>query len=556
MGGLTRRLLGSAAALGDTFRNPALRRLQLANAGSILGTFSYFVALYVYAYHQGGAGAVALVNVLQMLPAAVLAPFLATLGDRLPRRLVMIGADLVRAALMAAAATSIALGGPAWVVYTLVTVSQVAGTTFGPAKAALLPILARTPEELTAANVASSTLSGAGSFIGPAIGGFLLAATNGQTVFALNALSFVWSAALLVGLRVDSSAAPKVEEPAAEDEEARDEETFRDQMTAGFRAIRNTDDVGLLLSLYTVQTLVAGALEVLVVVTALDLLHGGPKEVGAFDAAIGVGGLLGSLVALTLAARGRLATDFGIGLALFGALAVVGAVPHLAPAIVALGVLGVGNAIVDVTAVTLLQRTVSNDVLARVLGILEGILLGALGLGALAAPLLVHAFGVRTSLIAVGAVLPALAALTLPRLRRLDTRSPAPELTTLLRNVEILAPLPLAAFERAVGSLVEVRLPAGAAVIRAGDAGDRFYVIGEGEVEIEGNVFGRGASFGEIALLRDVPRTATVVARTDVLLYALERDDFLAAVTANEPSRVAADGVIARRLGELTAGRN
>ena len=552
---LTRRVFGSAAALGDTFRNPALRRLQLANAGSILGTFSYFVALYVYAYRQGGAGAVALVNVLQMLPAAVLAPFLATFADRLPRHLVMIGADLVRAALMSAAAASIALGGPAWIVYALVTVSQIAGTTFGPAKAALLPILARTPEELTAANVAGSTLTGAGSFIGPAIGGFLLAATNGQTVFALNAVSFVWSAVLLVGLPA-GGAGTAMTEPEEEGEPTRDEETVRRQLTAGFRAIRESKDVGVLLSLYTVQTLVAGALEVLVVVTALDLLHGGPKEVGAFDAAIGVGGLLGALVALALAARGRLATDFGLGLVLFGALAVVGALPHLAPAIVALGVLGVGNAIVDVAAVTLLQRAVSNDVLARVLGLLEGVLLGALGLGALVAPLLIHSFGVRTSLIVVGAILPVLAALTWPRLRRLDARSPAPELTALLGRVEILAPLPLAAFERVAGSLVEVRFPAGTTVIRAGDAGDRFYVVGDGEVEIEGKVFGRGSSFGEIALLRDVPRTATVFARTDALLYALERDDFLAAVTASEPSRVAADGVIARRLGELTAGRS
>ena len=555
MGRLTRRVFGSAAALGDTFRNPALRRLQLANAGSILGTFSYFVALYVYAYQQGGAGAVALVNVLQMLPAAVLAPFLATFADRLPRHLVMIGADLVRAALMSAAAASIALGGPAWIVYALVTVSQIAGTTFGPAKAALLPILARTPEELTAANVAGSTLTGAGSFIGPAIGGFLLAATNGQTVFALNAVSFVWSAVLLVGLPA-GGAGTAMTEPEEEGEPTRDEETVRRQLTAGFRAIRESKDVGVLLSLYTVQTLVAGALEVLVVVTALDLLHGGPKEVGAFDAAIGVGGLLGALVALALAARGRLATDFGLGLVLFGALAVVGALPHLAPAIVALGVLGVGNAIVDVAAVTLLQRAVSNDVLARVLGLLEGVLLGALGLGALVAPLLIHSFGVRTSLIVVGAILPVLAALTWPRLRRLDARSPAPELTALLGRVEILAPLPLAAFERVAGSLVEVRFPAGTTVIRAGDAGDRFYVVGDGEVEIEGKVFGRGSSFGEIALLRDVPRTATVFARTDALLYALERDDFLAAVTASEPSRVAADGVIARRLGELTAGRS
>ena len=221
--GVTGQLLASARALAHTFRNPALRRLQLASAGSILGTFAYFVALYVYAFRQGGTNAVALVSVLQMLPAAVLSPFLATLADRLPRRLVMLGADLVRAALMVAAAVSIAADGPAWIVYAIVTAVQIASTTFGPAKAALLPLVARTPGELTAANVAGRTLEGAGGFIGPMIGGFLLAATNEQTVFAVNAASFVWSAVLVFGLRVDTATDLQAGEP----EEAEKEESER-----------------------------------------------------------------------------------------------------------------------------------------------------------------------------------------------------------------------------------------------------------------------------------------------------------------------------------------
>ena len=557
MGDFSGRLLTSAQALADTFRNPDLRRLQLAWVGSILGTWSYFVALAVYAYAHGGAGAVALIGVLRMLPAAILAPFLASLADRFPRRIVMMSSDLVRAALMSAATASIALGGPAWIVYALVTISTVAGTPFNPAQAALLPLLSRTPAELTAANVASSTLESVGSFLGPAIGGFLLAATNAETVFALNAASFIWSAALVVGVSVGVSANPAA--PPSHPACVNDHSTDRG-LTAGFRAIVGDRDIATLVALYAAQTLIAGALGVLVVVTALDLLHGGPTEVGALDAATGIGGLFGSFVALALAARGRLAADFGIGLALFGSLAVIGVVPRLAPAIVALGVLGIGNSLVDIAAVTLLQRAVPNEVLGRVLGVLEGILLGSLGLGALAAPLLVHAFGARTSLLVIGAVLPALALLAWPRLRSLDANLPAPAFVGLLRGVEIFAPLALPALEHLAGSLVEVRLPAGSTVIRAGEPGDRFYVIGEGEVEIEGTVFGPGSSFGEIALLRDVPRTATVIARIDVVLQALEREDFLAAVTGNEPSSAAAEAVIARRLGELraelTAGRS
>ncbi len=540
-------MLEASAALADAFRNPSLRRLQLATIGSILGTFAYFVALGVYAFAHGGTGAVALVSVLQMIPAGVLAPFLATLADRLPRRLVMVVSDLVRAALMAAAAGVIATGGPAWIVYALVTATSIAGTAFSPAKAALLPLLARTPAELSAANAASTTIVGAGGFIGPALGGFLLAATNAEVVFAVNALSFLWSAALVLSLRVER----QEPEPAEERHDEASGEAGVRALTAGLRVIARSRDLTLLVALFTAQTLVAGALEVLVVVTALKLLHGGPTEVGAFDAAIGVGGLLGSFVALALATRNRLAADFGLGLALFGAMAAIGVAPHLVTGLIALGVLGIGNSLVDIAALTILQRTVPNDVLGRVLGLLDGLLLGSIGVGALAIPLLVSAFGVRASLIAVGAFPVVLVALTWPRLRRLDATARAPELVALLRGVEILAPLPPVRLERLAASLVPVRLPAGATVIREGEEGDRFYVVGEGEVEIQGRTFGPGSSFGEIALLRDVPRTATVTAATDVLLHALERDDFLAAVTAHEPSTAAADAVIARRLGGL-----
>ncbi len=540
-------MLEASAALADAFRNPSLRRLQLATIGSILGTFAYFVALGVYAFAHGGTGAVALVSVLQMIPAGVLAPFLATLADRLPRRLVMVVSDLVRAALMAAAAGVIATGGPAWIVYALVTATSIAGTAFSPAKAALLPLLARTPAELSAANAASTTIVGAGGFIGPALGGFLLAATNAEVVFAVNALSFLWSAALVLSLRVER----QEPEPAEERHDEASGEAGVRALTAGLRVIARSRDLTLLVALFTAQTLVAGALEVLVVVTALKLLHGGPTEVGAFDAAIGVGGLLGSFVALALATRNRLAADFGLGLALFGAMAAIGVAPHLVTGLIALGVLGIGNSLVDIAALTILQRTVPNDVLGRVLGLLDGLLLGSIGVGALAIPLLVAAFGVRASLIAVGAFPVVLVALTWPRLRRLDATARAPELVELLRGVEILAPLPPVRLERLAASLVPVRLPAGATVIREGEEGDRFYVVGEGEVEIQGRTFGPGSSFGEIALLRDVPRTATVTAATDVLLHALERDDFLAAVTAHEPSTAAADAVIARRLGGL-----
>ncbi len=538
-----RALRASFAPIVESFRNPGLRRLQLAFVGSLLGSWSYLIALGVYAHAHGGARDVALVGLLRMVPAGLAAPFASTLADRFSRRLVLVASDVARASLMGAAAAVIAAGGSAWIVYGIVTISGIAGSVFKPGQNALLPILSRTPAELTAANVATSTLDGVAMFAGPAAGGFLLAATNAQTVFALNAGSFVWSAVLVLGIRATEPARERLRESG----QGR-------AFTAGFRAIVERPGVRLLVALYAGQTIVAGAMSVFVVVTGLELLHRGASTVGLLSGALGVGGLVGGFLALALSSKSRLTRDFAIGLALFGApFALIGGVPDLVPALLAMGIVGVGNSIVDVSAVTLLQRAVPDDVLGRVLGVVYGMLLGTFGFGALMTPLLIHLFSVRVALVVVGAFLPALALATAPTLRRLETEAPAPARVELLRGVDILAPLPLPTLERLAASLVEVRLGAGETVIREGDVGDRFYVVDEGEVEVAGSVLGPGAGFGEIALLRDVPRTATVTARTDVVLYALERDDFLAAVTGHELTVAAAEAVIARRLGEARA---
>ena len=543
--GLAPRLTAAFRPLADTFHNPGLRKLQLAWAGSIFGSWSYSVALAVYAFQQGGASAVGIVAVIRMIPAAILSPFLSTLADRLPRRVVMAGADLIRAALMGAAVVVIAGDGSPWFVYAIVGVSTVVGTPFRPAQAALLPTLARTPAELTAANVASSTLEGIGGFAGPAVGGLLLAATSPEVVFAVNAGSFLWSALLVLGIRVA--------EPVAENVREKHSNVLGDT-AEGLGVVTRNRDLATLLGLFTAQTFVDGALMVLVVVTALDFLHGGPATVGWLNAAMGVGGLLGGAVALVLAARMRVADDLAAGLVLYGIpLLLVAAAPNLPVVLAALAVHGVGNSLLDVSGITLLQRTVPDAVLGRVLGILEALVLGSIGVGALVAPVLIHHVGTRTTLLAAGAILPVLTVLALPRLRRLDASAPAPAFVDLLRGVEILAPLPLPSLERLAMSLTEVRFPAGATVIQMGEPGDRFYVVEDGVVEIEGNVFGPGSSFGEIALLRDVPRTATVTAHTDVILHALEREEFLTAVTQSEPSCTVAEAVIARRLGEMRA---
>jgi len=541
------RIAESTRAFAQVFANPDLRRLQLAWAGSLIGNWSYFVALAIYAYAEGGAGAVGIVSVIRMIPAAIASPFLAGLADRYPRKLVMIATDVLRAALMMGAALTIWQGWSAYIVYAIVGLSTVVGTAFRPAQAALLPNLARNPAELTAANVASSTLESVGAFVGPALGGILLAVTSIETVFAVNALSFVWSALLVLAVR--GGATPSPTEPAADDRPS------STGALAGFAELFRSRDLLVLSGLYTAQTLVAGALMVLVVVSALELLGVEPSGVGYLNGAIGAGGLVGGFVALVLATRGRLAADFGIGLALFGLpLVLIGVTPSVPVALVALALVGLGNSIVDINALTIMQRAVPNDVLARVLGVLEGVLIGALGVGGLLAPVLIHFAGIRWALILTGLLLPVLALVASAALLSIDRRTSAPVHLDLLRSIELLGALPAATLESLAGSLVEVSLPAGTEVIREGAIGDRYYVVAAGEVDVAGRTLGRGSGFGEIALLRDVPRTATVVATSDVTLLALERDEFVAAVTGHEPAMATADELIAARLGSFDPG--
>jgi Cyclic nucleotide-binding domain/Major Facilitator Superfamily len=227
-------------------------------------------------------------------------------------------------------------------------------------------------------------------------------------------------------------------------------------------------------------------------------------------------------------------------------------------ALVLLGVVGIANSIMDVAAFTLVQRAVADEVLARVFGVIQMLWWLALAFGALVAPALVGWLGIETALIATGAGLVVLVAVLWRPLRAIDRSAVAPEAAELriLSSVPIFAPLPGMSLEHLAGRLVPLRLDPGTVIVRQGDAGDRFYMVVEGEVEVseDGRPISElqaGGYFGEIALLRDLPRTATVSARTPVVLYALDRDDFLAAVTGHAPSAQAAEEIVSARLAGL-----
>ena len=548
IGRLREQLRESLWAFGAVFTNPELRRVELSFAGSELGKWLYLIALAVFAYDVGGAAAVGLVALVRTVPSAVGAPFLAVLGDRYERGRVMFATTLIRALTMVAAAAVAYLDSAPVLIYVLVGVVTLASTAFRPAQAAALPGLARTPGELTAANLASSTIATLAGFVGPAAGGLLLAATSVEVVFFITAAVFLWSALLVAGV-----SAPPASEPVAASTRA-----IAREAGAGFVAITADRDLRVLMGLYSAQALVGGAFNVLLVVSAIELLDLGEAGVGWLNAAFGIGGVLGAIVALTLIARGRLASDFMFGIVLWGVpLALVGVWPEPAVALLMLGLVGVGETLVEVAGPTLLQRSVPDSVLARVFGALESLLITMIGVGGLVAPVLIELLGIRGALIAVGALLPLLAAAFWSRLTDLDRAHPgAAQEVELLRPVPFFAPLPEPTLEQLAAALVPVEVPAGRTIFQRGDAGDRFYVIANGTVEVEldegpAKALGPGDFFGEIALVRDVPRTATVTAQTGVELYALERDDFIGALTGHAPSADAADAVIAARLGRL-----
>lgn len=537
------RFAASFAAFRDVFRNPGLRRLQLAWVGSVAGQYSFAIAIAIYAYRHGGATAVGAMALIRTIPSALLAPFVSGAGDRFREERVMLVADVLRALVVGAMAALVFAHGPAVLVFALAAAGPIVATAFQPAQASLLPKLARTPEELTAANVSSSTIESVAAFAGPAIGGIVLSAWGIGAALLLTVATYVWSASLIVRIRSERAAEAAAREVGAG--------SPRNEALAGFRAVLDEPALRVIIGLYGAQTIVAGAMGVLVVVAALRLFDLGSGGVGWLYSACGVGGVIGAAVALALVGRQKLASDFRLGLLLWGVPFLLMAVwTNTVVALVMLGVLGVGNTLVDVSALTLLQRNAPEAVRSRVFGVVESMVAATIGLGAILAPLLISLFGIRAALFATGAFLPILAGLLWRRLAALDRGRP--EHLELLRGIPIFAPLPAQAIERLARSLEPVRLGAGATLFRAGDPGERYYVIESGELAIElpsgAKVEGRGAGVGEIALLRTVARTATVRAVTDVELLALGRNEFVGAVTGHAPANAAANELVGQRL--------
>jgi MFS family permease len=536
------RLRQLVRALQAAIRNENVRRVELAWGAAIAAEWAHFVALGVFAYQQGGTAAVGVAGLVRLLPAALVAPFAASFGDRFRRERFLLTLTLMGAGALAASAAA-ALANDRALVFALASVVGLTATLIRPALQALLPSLARTPEELIASNGATSTVESVGTLIGPALAGALVSLADVAAVFIFGAALLLAGAVSLARVNVESRVRLTAEP---------DGESLRRMITDGFRAVAGASRARLVVGLIVAQTFVRGCLNVLIVVAAFQVFDGGAAQVGYLTAAVGAGGLVGALGAMTLGGR-RLAVPFGLSLVFWGVpIALMAPRPYFAAAIVLLAIVGAANSVEDVAVFTLLQRLVPNEMLTRVLGLVWGLAMGGVAIGSLAAPVVVSAIGPRAAFLLVGSILPLLALLTYPKLVEIDrTIAPTPELE-LVGQVPMFAPLSIATKEQVAGRLLPVSVPAGEVVIRAGDPGDRFYIVSDGELDIHAD--GRHTTahaadyFGEIALLRDVPRTATVTATVDSKLYALRRTDFLTAVTGHSAARAAGEAIVDTRL--------
>ncbi len=529
------------SALAAAVRNENVRRVEFAWGAAIAAELAHFVALGVFAYQQGGTTAVGVAGLVRLLPAAVIAPLAAPLGDRFRRERFLLVMTLVGAAALAGSAVA-ALADERALVFVFAAIIGLSSTLTRPALQALLPSLARTPEELIASNGATSTIESLGTLVGPLLAGLLVALGDVSLVFGVGAATLLVGAAFLARVRVDSRVDLSGVKP----------ESVRRMIAVGLQTVVRTPRTRLVIGLTMAQTFVRGCLNVLIVVAAFRVFHGGAAAVGYLTAAIGVGGLIGAVGAMTLGGR-RLAAPFGLSLVFWGVpIVLIAPRPYFAAAILLLAVVGAANSVEDVAVFTLLQRVIPDELLTRILGLVWGLAMGGVAIGSIVAPAIVRGIGPRPAFVLVGSILPLLTLLAYRPLVEIDRTVAPPAALELIDRVPMFAPLSIAAKERIASNLISVPIRAGDVVIRSGDHGDRFYLVGTGELDIDAD--GRHSTagpldyFGEIALLRDVPRTATVTAAADSQLYALQRDDFLSAVTGHSAARAAGDAVADARL--------
>lgn len=548
---------GPFAVIGRVIANRDLRRVLVAYLAFNIAEIGTWIAVLLYAYEKTGPTSVGVVALIQLLPAALIAAPAASLGDRFPRGRVLTGGYLVQSLAMLATAAAMFAAAPAWLVYAAAAITASSLVVTRPTQSALLPSLSRTPDQLTAANGAAGVVEGAGVLIGPLLAAVLVQSHIG-IVFLMAAAGLAAAALMTLRLRPDRALAgnadgdPSVGPTVDLAPNGAPDRSFR----AGLRAIVADTDARLVVGLLTARMVIIGAADVLFVLMALDLLGMGESGVGILNAALGAGAIAGSAITFMLVGRRGLAYLAALGAAMWGvSLGIIGvtAEASIAPVLVIVG--GAGLAVVDIAGRTILQRSIRDEVLARVFGLQESLAMAGLALGSILVAAIAGIVDLIGAIAVVAALLPIIVALSWSRLSALDRRSVVPiRALALLRRTELFGPLSPPQLESVARRAVWLTQPSGTVFIREGDQGDRYYVLASGIVRVEqrGRELRRldraGDGFGEIALLRDVPRTATVVAVTEVMVLAVDRGPFIAAVTGHPAAMRAAQEVVAKRV--------
>lgn len=542
------------STMGAVLRTRDLRRALGGYAGFNVSEQAVWIAMLVYAFDRGGANEAGVVSMVQLLPAAAAAPFLGTLADRSAPTKVQTAGYAAQAVALAAVAAMLFAEGPALAVYALAMVATTLFTISRPAQAVLTPALARTPRDLGAAMVATGWIDNGSVLVAPALAGAILAVADVGTVLAVAAAISVVSALLVVPLRATD---PDPRRRAIDDVGT----SGVAQVTEGFHALREHPEARLMVGFLGLEHVAWGAVDVLAVVLALDVLNLGNSGAGYLEAAFGAGGVLGAAGAVLLVGGRRLAPAVLGGTVMWGAaLVVLGVAPSTAAAFVLLVVAGASRAVLDVGARTLLLRVTKPRVLSRFFGFAEGLAMLGLALGAVLVPILIQVGGPEAALVGVGILVALLALVQARKVLTVDAAASVPVVeVAMLRRLPLFALMPSPDLDGVALALELREAPAGTVLMEQGDRGDLYFAISAGEVEVLRDgapvaTLGRGEGFGEIALLHDVPRTATVRARTDVTLYTLDRERFVIALTGHEPTGSMARAIASERAyGELPA---
>ena len=538
--------------------NRPLTKLLTGEFISGIGDWLYIVAIFVVIYRESGdASLVGAFGAVRLLPYVFLSVPAGIVADRFDRRLVLLTSDLYRGSLMVVMAILVATDGPTLLIAILAILAASGSAFFYPAMGAYLPALARDEQQLGPANSLWANIQNFSFIVGPAIAGIVLALGSVLIAFILNALSFLFIAVILWSLPPSRAGhAVATETPAATDADAvaagaPDEPPAPAPAPAPASTRLNLRPLAGLTVVQLMAGFLGGGLQVITVILAIDVLHAGEAANGYLNAAVGIGGLIGGITAGALVLRRHLGAPLLAGAVVTGVGTIaLGAATTLPLALGAIAVLAAGALIMDIVGTTVFQRLVPDELRGRGVGVLMAITTTTGAAGAFLLPVFLKTFGTFESLAAAGVATIGFTVLGLAMIGTAGDRAPTPYEATIARvmTLPLFTGVPASRLEAALRRVVEVPVKAGDAVIRQGETADRFFIIESGAFEVTQvppsggapvalRTLGPDDVFGEIGLLNRTPRTATVTARADGLLLALDRDDFLALVGAAGPLR-------------------